>query len=85
MNKNAFEKGKVNQVNYTTATVNRKFYTPEEVRQVIFADTISKPLLYASIRRGDIPSMRLGPRKILVPAWWVDRILAMPEPEGDKK
>jgi hypothetical protein len=69
----------MHNINYTTNE--RNFYTPEEVRQKVFADTISKPLLYAAIKRGEIASMRLG-RKILVPAWWVDRILSMPEEEG---
>ncbi|WP_312335767.1 hypothetical protein [Anaerospora hongkongensis] len=73
------QKEQAYQNNYTTG--DRKFYTPEEVREQVFGAMISKPLLYAALRRGEIANIRLG-SKILVPAWWVERALAKPEPEG---
>jgi len=38
--------------------------TPEEVRQLL---RCSRGLIYEGIRRGTIPSIRISPRKIIIP------------------
>ena len=38
--------------------------TPEEVRQRL---KISRSVLYSSLRNGSIPSIRISPRKIIIP------------------
>lgn len=38
--------------------------TPEEVRQLL---KISRSVLYSALARGTIPSIRISPRKIIIP------------------
>lgn len=38
--------------------------TPEEVRQLL---KISRSVLYSSLKNGTIPSIRISPRKIIIP------------------
>jgi excisionase family DNA binding protein len=38
--------------------------TPEEVRQLL---NISRSVLYSALARGIIPSIRISPRKIIIP------------------
>ena len=49
-------------------------YTPEEVRKIVFADTISLSTIRQYIRKGQIPSMKLGEgtrSKVLIPGSFV--------------
>jgi len=38
----------------------------------------SRPFWYALARRGEIPTVRYG-RKVCVPSWFLDQLLAGPE------
>ncbi len=38
--------------------------TPEEVRQLL---KISRSVVYSALRQGTIPSVKISPRKILIP------------------
>ncbi len=49
-------------------------YTPEEVRKIVFADTISLSTIRLYIRKGQIPSLKLGEgtrSKVLIPGSYV--------------
>jgi hypothetical protein len=38
----------------------------------------SKPFWYSLARKGEIPTIRYG-RKVCIPSWFVDKLLAGPE------
>lgn len=52
-------------------------YTPEEIRELVFAGTVSLSTVRAAIHKGDIPHIRLGSgsrTKILIPGTYVEEM-----------
>ena len=58
----------------------KPFYRPMELVDAGFGDPKT---IYAAIKRGDIPVVRIG-RKLLVPTAWVRRAMALDDPESAK-
>lgn len=52
----------------------RNFLDLEEVRMKVFDGCLSKAHIYNSVKRGDIPVVRIGNR-MLVPTTWIDQII----------
>ncbi len=49
-------------------------YTPEEIKEIVFAGTVSLSTIRSAIHKGDIPHIRLGSgtrTKLLVPGTYV--------------
>lgn len=60
-------------------------YTPEEVKHVVFGDTVSLTVIRQAIHKGEIPSMRLGEgnrTKILIPGSYVREMASKGYCEG---
>lgn len=51
-----------------SSSLTPRFYTVQEVAQIT---QIAVPTLYRAIRRGDIPTLKIG-RAVRIPAAWVD-------------
>lgn len=52
----------------------RKFWSPDQVRHEIFLDEISKTTILTMLRKGKIPSIRMG-RRWFIPSTWVQEQL----------
>lgn len=48
----------------------RKFWSPDQVRHELFLDEISKTTILVMLRKGQIPSIRMG-RRWFIPSTWV--------------
>lgn len=53
----------------------RKFYTVSQLIEYFGSGVISRGSIYLMIKRGEIPTVRIGER-ILIPASWVDQFMA---------
>ena len=40
---------------------------------------VNHQTLRAAVRRGEVPAIRIGPRRTLIPAAWLDQVLAAGE------
>lgn len=60
----------------------RKFWTPDQIRHEIFLDELSKSTILKMLRRGQIPSIRMGNRWF-IPDSWVQAHLLDPIEETD--
>jgi hypothetical protein len=49
--------------------------TPDEAHRIVGRDKISRSAWYAGIKRGEIPSIRIG-KRILIPKFALRRMLA---------
>ena len=58
-------------------TASKNFYDLDELRKDVFQNKVSKAHIYNQVASGDIPSAKIG-RRILVPAWWVNKLLVDP-------
>ncbi len=54
--------------------MNQKTLTPDEAREEFFP-AMSRGSFYVALRRGDIPSLRVG-RRFLIPRSAIERFLA---------
>lgn len=61
-------------------TDNKNFYDLDELGKDVFQNKVSKAHIYNQVAQGEIPSTKIG-RRILVPAWWVNKLLH--EPHGE--
>ncbi len=48
----------------------KKFFTPDDVRHEVFSDQISKGTLMTMIHEKEIPSIRMR-KRFYIPAYWV--------------
>lgn len=55
----------------------RNFYDLKELQEDVFQGKLSKPHIYNLVQRGEIPTISAG-RRLLVPAWYVDKLLGGP-------
>lgn len=53
----------------------RKFYTVSQLIEYFGSGVISRGSIYLKIKRGEIPTVRIGER-ILIPASWVEQFVA---------
>lgn len=53
----------------------RKFYTVSQLIEYFGSGVISRGSIYLMIKRGEIPTVRIGER-ILIPASWVEQFVA---------
>ena len=53
--------------------MSKNFYSVQEVCD-IFGNVMCRGTIYGLVRRGEIPSARIG-KKVIVPAYWVDEFL----------
>lgn len=58
----------------------RKFWSPDQVRHEIFLDEISKTTILVMLRKGQIPSIRMG-RRWFIPTSWVQAQLNVGGPK----
>lgn len=49
----------------------RKFWTPDQIRHELFLDEISKFTILNMLRKGKIPSIRMG-KRWFIPTKWVE-------------
>lgn len=47
----------------------RKFWSPDQIRREIFLNEISKSTILNMLRKGQIPSIRMGKRWFIPSAW----------------
>lgn len=52
----------------------RKFWSPDQIRHEIFLDEISKSTIMNMLRKGQIPSIRMG-KRWFIPSAWVEEQL----------
>ncbi len=52
----------------------RKFFTVSQLVEYLGQGVISRGTIYLMIKKGDIPTVRIGER-ILIPASWVDQFI----------
>lgn len=53
----------------------RKFFTVSQLVEYLGQGVISRGTIYLMIKKGDIPTVRIGER-ILIPASWVEQFVA---------
>ena len=53
----------------------RKFFTVSQLVEYLRQGVISRGTIYLMIKKGDIPTVRIGER-ILIPASWVEQFVA---------
>lgn len=51
--------------------IKRKYWSPDQIRHEIFLDEVSKSCILTMLRRGQIPSIRMG-KRWFIPASWVN-------------
>lgn len=52
----------------------RKFFTVSQLVEYLGQGVISRGTIYLMVKKGDIPTVRIGER-ILIPASWVDQFI----------
>ena len=52
----------------------RKFFTVSQLVEYLGQGVISRGTIYLMIKKGDIPTVRIG-EQILIPASWVDQFI----------
>lgn len=60
-----------------TTKANRLTVTIDEAAEIL---GIGRTLAYEMVRRGELPHLRLGPRKLVVPKKALDQLLESAEP-----
>jgi hypothetical protein len=55
---------------------NKAWYTIDQFKETCFGDTVSKGCILKWIKEGTVPSEKMSERKLFIPAWFVQEVLA---------